>query len=525
MALGRFGAVLLRVWREASGHREIEVALGAVASLLAERLPLAQVIVRRLDSARGAIETIGSWTSDDNASVGALRSELSPAELTELNRWLDARQIEAGGASDRKGPLRSLLPAGLTGDVLVGPLATAGHAPGVLIVATSPGEHFAASHQRAFRLLLDPFSAWLENDHWRRELSALREAAEADKRSLLARLGRTTMNEPIIGAARGLKSVIQGVDQVSRTHVPVLILGETGSGKEVIARAIHERSPRAGGPFLRVNCGAISPELVDSELFGHERGSFTGAQAQRKGWFERADGGTLFLDECGELSLPAQVRLLRILQDGMFERVGGERPVHVDVRIVAATHRNLEEMVREGRFRQDLWYRIAVFPLRLPPLRDRLEDIAEMAQHFASKSVQRLGMPKVELTEEDIRLLNSYDWPGNVRELAAVIERAVILSSGGHLDLAKALGPLPAATARSSEPAVEVASPKPNAGPFTSLDEAMVRHIEDALARTLGRIEGPFGAASLLDINPHTLRGRMRSLGIEWRRFRKSHEA
>ena len=181
---------------------------------------------------------------------------------------------------------------------------------------------------------------------------------------------------------------MEQVQLVAPSDTPVLILGETGSGKEVVARAIHSRSRRASGPFLRINCGAISPDLVDSELFGHERGSFTGAVAERKGWFERADCGTLFLDECGELPLPAQVRLLRVLQDGTFQRVGGERPLHVDVRVIAATHRDLPAMVASGQFREDLWYRIAVFPVRLPPLRERLADIPALATHFALRAAE-----------------------------------------------------------------------------------------------------------------------------------------
>jgi hydrogenase-4 transcriptional activator len=310
----------------------------------------------------------------------------------------------------------------------------------------------------------------------------------------------------------------------------VLILGESGSGKEVVARAIHERSNRVKGPFLRVNCGAISPDLIDSELFGHEKGSFTGASGLRKGWFERADGGTLLLDECGELTPGAQVRLLRVLQDGTFERVGGESQVTVNVRIIAATHRNLEAMTVDGSFRQDLWYRLSVFPLRLPSLRERKNDIASMAAHFASRSAQRLGMPLLQLERDDIERLTAYPWPGNVRELAAVIERAVILGEGRRIDVAKALGNQPAAPERAPA-VVEAASaagalpigPDLGGGKFPTLDEAMAQHIEAALVRTHGRIEGPFGAARVLRINPHTLRGRMRNLGLNWQRFRNPH--
>ena len=291
--------------------------------------------------------------------------------------------------------------------------------------------------------LLEPFAVWLDNDRRLRELSALREAAEADKQSLLSRLGRHDISDTIIGIDTGLRPVMERVALVAPTAAPVLILGETGSGKEVVARTIHDRSRRASGPFLRVNCGAIPTELVDSELFGHERGSFTGAVGDRKGWFERADGGTLFLDECGELTPAAQVRLLRILQDGTFERVGSEHSVTVDVRVIAATHRDLQAMVAAGTFREDLWYRLAVFPLRLPPVRERIEDIPSMAAHFALRAAKRTGVAAVLPTPEDLSLLANYSWPGNVRELRTVIERAVILGDGKHLEVATALGAVP----------------------------------------------------------------------------------
>ena len=253
------------------------------------------------------------------------------------------------------------------------------------------------------RVLLEPFSVALENDRRLREMEALREAAEADKRSLLTRLGRRQLADTIVGAEAGLGAVMERVELVARSDAPVLIFGETGTGKELIARAIHGRSNRSAGPFHRVNCGAIPPELIDSQLFGHEQGAFTGAVEMRRGWFERADGGTLFLDEIGELPLAAQVRLLRILQDGQLERVGGQKAIHVDVRIVAATHCDLAGMVTEGRFREDLWYRIAVFPMFLPPLRERRDDIPALAQHLAERAATRFGLPLASPSAEDVR--------------------------------------------------------------------------------------------------------------------------
>jgi transcriptional regulator with GAF, ATPase, and Fis domain len=344
----------------------------------------------------------------------------------------------------------------------------------------------------------------------------------------------------IVGAESGLKAVMERVQLVASSDVPVLILGDTGTGKEVVARAIHTRSPRASKPFLRVNCGAIPPELIDSQLFGHERGSFTGASDQRKGWFERADGGTLFLDEIGELPLAAQVRLLRVLQEHHIERVGGQETIHVDVRIIAATHRDLATMVHEKTFREDLWYRINMFPILLPRLCERLEDIPALAKHFVRKAAASFGFPYVELSIGDIDRLLEYDWPGNIRELQAVIDRAVILGRGVKLDIATALGigltqRFTPAVPESDEPTFYEVIPETPASRLAvtasptisasdtrvdSLNEAIRRHIERALILAKGQIEGKRGAAQVLNINPHTLRAKMRKLSIRWSDYR-----
>lgn len=328
------------------------------------------------------------------------------------------------------------------------------------------------------------------------------------------RLKRAGLNEVIVGADAGLREVMAAVRQVARADVPVLILGETGSGKEVVARALHAQSRRADGPILRVNCGAIPPELIDSELFGHERGSFTGAVGARKGWFERADGGTLFLDEIGELPLAAQVRLLRVLQDGSFQRVGGERPLSVDVRLVAATHRDLRQAVRDGGFREDLWFRIAVFPIPLPPLRERPQDIPALAVHFSLRAAERLGLPPRMPDADDLAMLSAYAWPGNIRELASVIERAAILGDGRQLEVARALGVSPPLAAMMPQPASSRALPR--------FEDMTRQHIETALSQCHGRVEGPFGAARLLDLNPHTLRSKMRKLGLAGKSYKQA---
>jgi transcriptional regulator with GAF, ATPase, and Fis domain len=337
----------------------------------------------------------------------------------------------------------------------------------------------------------------------------------------------------VVVMGTGLRDVVARVENVASTDTPVLLEGETGSGKEVIARMIHARSRRASGPMIRVNCGAISPELVDSELFGHERGSFTGATSTRLGWFERADGGTLFLDEVAELSLAAQVRLLRVLQDGTLERVGSGRALKVDVRVVTATHRDLRAMCAVGAFREDLWYRISVFSVRIPPLRDRMQDVPALAAYFAHRAGVRLtGVPLVAKPEEVAALLD-YPWPGNVRELAAVIERAAILGGGRRLEVAAALGDGRgmaragvagagvAGAGAVSGLATATSTSTASALPFPTLDDATRAHIERALSLTSGRIEGRGGAADLLGLNPHTLRGKMRKLGLDWNAFRR----
>lgn len=321
--------------------------------------------------------------------------------------------------------------------------------------------------------------------------------------------------ERLIGGDTGLAAVMGRARIVARSNAPVLLFGETGTGKEIIARAIHEHSTFRRGPFRRVNCGAISPELIDSELFGHEAGAFTGAVGRRKGWFEQANGGTLFLDEVGELAPAAQVRLLRVVQEGEVMRVGGERPVRVNVRLVAATHRDLPSMVEAQTFREDLYYRLSVFPIVIPPLRDRPSDIRAFAEYFAERAANRFGVRPVPMSDDDVRLLSEYGWPGNVREMAAVMDRAVLVGQGRTLDIAAALGQSPVPMAYDQP----VRAPSPSRS-IEPLDEVIRRHIEAALRQTQGRIEGPHGAARLLRINPHTLRSRMRKLKISWRAFR-----
>jgi transcriptional regulator with GAF, ATPase, and Fis domain len=493
------------LWRQASLAADVEGFFARAGVELLDQLGATAIAVRALDREHDRLDTIAMVRHGalGVATVAHPRHDLDGAATERIATWIESGAPERASATNASPVARDVL-RGLVESLddswwlaPLGPL-------GVLIVAGA-----CAIDRRALAEACEPIAAVMARAKNRRELEQMREAAEADKEAALARLQLRDMSVAIVGEHAGLRDVMRQVEQVAPTPTPVLVYGETGSGKEVVARAIHERSRRARGPVLRVNCGAIAPELVDSELFGHERGSFTGAATQRHGWFERADGGTLFLDEIAELPLAAQVRLLRVLQDGVFERVGGTRSLQVDVRVVAATHRDLADMVRRGLFREDLWYRINVFVIRLPPLRQRRADIAALAAHFAERAARRFGVAALHVSAAQVAMLESYGWPGNVRELAAVIERAAILGEGRGLDIERALGVQPSV------------APAHDAGDrFPTLDEAMRHHIERALARTLGRVDGQTGAARLLGLHPNTLRSRMNKLGVRRERFR-----
>jgi transcriptional regulator with GAF, ATPase, and Fis domain len=307
-----------------------------------------------------------------------------------------------------------------------------------------------------------------------------------------------------------VREVARRARQVAETNTPVLILGETGTGKERLARAIHRWSPRAEQPFVTINCAAIPHGLLESELFGHVKGAFTGANRDRPGRFQMANGGTLLLDEIGELPMELQAKLLRALQEGRFEPVGSDQTVRVDVRLLAATHVDLEKAIRERRFREDLYYRLSVFPLRLPALRERLEDLPRLAAFLLEEQSRRTGRRGVRLTPEALARLAAYAWPGNLRELANVLERAVILSP--RRDLGPDALDLPGA--RALEPAP--VEPEPKEGPrVLTLDEMQRRHIERVLALTGGRLYGRGGAAQLLGLKPSTLQSRMQKLGVK----------
>jgi hydrogenase-4 transcriptional activator len=520
--------LLVDVWRTTSRSAPLGDTLPRLAALLARVVAADYIAVRHFDAAGRRLETVAASAIRPCALPALTRDALSDGDLQAFAEW--CRSGSATLASNSRAPsiVRLAAPPGpkAGGDLIVAPLRSGDTALGAFAIVARAGRGISDAHVALAGELMAPLAAALENDLRLKEFSRSREALEADKRALLQRLERQELADTIVGRESGLQHVMERVDQVAPTDAPVLLLGETGTGKEVVARAIHSKSRRAGGPIVRVNCGALPSGLIDSELFGHEKGSFTGAVAMRKGWFERADGGTLFLDEIAELPLDAQVRLLRIVQDGTFERVGGQRSQSVDVRVIAATHRNLRDMVARGTFRDDLWYRIGVFPIEIPPLRARREDIPALAAHFALRAGMRMGGAPLSLGPDDVNLLVAYPWPGNVRELAAVIERAAILGDGRYLRLAAALGGAvgtsPPRQTGASGPAAPARGEIDRASVVT-LDEATTAHIERALSATGGRIEGPRGAAALLHINPHTLRARMRKLRIDWTRFRGDH--
>jgi transcriptional regulator with GAF, ATPase, and Fis domain len=337
----------------------------------------------------------------------------------------------------------------------------------------------------------------------------LRDRLADDNRYLNRELLRISGDE-IVGADFGLRDVMRKIRQVAPTESPVLLSGETGVGKDVIANAIHLGSPRRDGPFIAVNCGAIPDSLLDSELFGHEKGAFTGALATKRGRFERADGGTILLDEIGEMPLEAQVRLLRVLQNHEIERVGGTERIPVDIRVIAATNKNLKGMVENGRFREDLWFRLNVFPIVVPPLRDRVSDIPALVKHFVERKAAELKFAESPtLAPGAIDNLRTYHWPGNVRELENLIERSMILHRGEPLrfdDLGTPQQPTPV--------------PQPLEERPLDLDSVTALHVRRVLEMTGGKIHGPGGAGELLGINPNTLRSKMKRLGIPFPKSR-----
>lgn len=369
-------------------------------------------------------------------------------------------------------------------------------------------EEYSEHHADVLQAEHKNLSLWLRDFTHRFEDRVRQTQWENEREAIIRRLDHLG-KDCIVGSQTGLKKVLDMARRVSPLKSTVLITGETGSGKEVLANAIHRMSARFSGPFVSVNCGAIPETLLDSELFGYEQGAFTDAQKMRKGFFEQADGGSIFLDEIGELSQAAQVKLLRLLQTMEFYRVGGRHPLSVDVRVLAATNRDLDEMARQGLFRHDLLYRLNVYPIHVPPLKSRKSDIPALAYHFAKYKAREMAIAwKPKFAPVAIEQLEAYDWPGNVRELQNVIERKLILSQGAPLSFGDLTSP------GGKAPSARGGAEKLTMADFPSLNTIIQNYIEEALAYTEGKIEGPDGAAHLLELPPSTLRAKMKKYGI-----------
>jgi formate hydrogenlyase transcriptional activator len=421
---------------------------------------------------------------------------------------------------------------GVRSYVLV-PLVAQGRSVGVLAVASTRPDQYAESDAAFLQEAANQIVLAVENMKAYEAITTLNErlrVALVEVEMLRNRLQEENVYlqdeihvehnyAELVGSSPALLDVLRQIDQVAPTDATVLVYGETGTGKELVARAIHKRSLRHERPLVKVNSSAISAGLVESELFGHVKGAFTGAIERHVGRFALADQGTIFLDEVGELPLETQVKLLRVLQEQEFEPVGSNQTVKVDVRVIAATNRNLTEAVREGRFRADLFYRLNVVELRVPPLRERAADIPQLAMFFLGRFAKKFGRPTQTISAETMERLVRYPWPGNIRELQNVIERAVVLSRGPALELGRDLLPSagradagPSVERPKAEPASERPAPSGLAGVLEDTERA---HIVAALERADGVIEGPRGAAKLLDIHPNTLRSRMEKLGIK----------
>ena len=403
--------------------------------------------------------------------------------------------------------------------MLVVPIWQRSDGAAVLLLASPNPAGFDLNDLATVQGLVPQITLALENLFAFEQIEALKAQVEQERTYLIDEINTDRPADGLIGTSPALRQIRQRIAQVADTDATVLITGETGTGKEVVARAVHQASPRRGRALVKINCAALPAQLIESELFGHEKGAFTGAVERRVGKFELADGGTIFLDEVGELPLDLQAKLLRVLQEKEFERLGGNRVLHTDARVLAATNRVLEDEVRAGRFRADLYYRLNVFPIHLVPLRERPQDITPLVQHYLASLSKRLARSARPVRPADLAALLAYSWPGNVRELEHVLEQAIIVSQGPWLEFGgfAAGGPLLAlpASPTPAETLAPAAAPEAEADkPLKTLREQERDHILAALQRTSGRVSGAQGAAVLLDINPKTLEARMKKLGI-----------
>lgn len=501
--------------RRICGNLEIEEGLHSCIKYISQFMPADRMYLQRYQPDLDSMHLIARTDKEHNEKMNTLvpLTKEAKIKLTELAQvWRDGKLppiLIINDPADE--PVTKCMLEALNepmSSALSLPLVIGNTIIGTLVLLAEGNNRYSKENAELFSVLKLPFFVALSNTLKHREVIALKELLADDNRYLRRELRRISGDE-IVGTNFGLKDTMYKVQQVASLDSPVLLLGETGVGKDVIANAIHYSSSRSNGPFVKVNCGAIPDTLIDSELFGHEKGAFTGALTQKRGRFERADTGTIFLDEIGELPLQAQVRLLTVLQSREIERVGGVKTIPLDIRIIAATNRNLETMVQERAFREDLWFRLNVFPVWIPPLRERLSDIPALLHHFIVQKSKELKLPDIpKVSPGATEALMSYSWPGNVRELQNVVERELILNPSGPLDFKHSIMAIDGNTGLSRN----------HVSGTDSLDEMTRHHIRKVLVKTGGKIHGSGGAAELLGINANTLRNRMNKLGIRYKR-------
>jgi len=501
-------------YRQASlricGSLEIEKAMHNCVRYVARYMPADDVTLYLTEHGLGALRLIARATADGGEKLNHI-IPLPPEARVALKGTLlpDVRIVNDPELDPVARPGARFLGL-LNSSFLIMFLVSEGKRlrTAAAVLRVDGKNRYEPEHLHLFALLNEPFVIALSNHLKHIELLKLKELLDDDNRYLNQELRRRNPDE-LVGGDFGLRQVMEKVRQVAPQRSAVLLLGETGGGKEVIADAIQRYSRRRNGPYIKVSCGAISPTLIDSELFGHEKGAFSGAVSRKRGRFERAHKGTIFLDEIGELTPEAQLRLLRVLQNREVERVGGTETIPVDIRVIAATHRNLAQMVETKQFRQDLWFRLNVFPIVIPPLRERVEDIPALIKYFIEKKSRELNLPPPPgLSPGAVDRLLHYPWRGNVRELENVVERALILSKGTPLrfkELDIALTP--------ENPFHSQATPTAE---IPTLEELNIQHIRRVLQLTQGKINGPNGCAAILGIKPNTLRARMDKLGISY---------
>ena len=493
-----------QVTKRVCSHLDIEKAMHSCLEYLMPFLPAQSIYLQLFEQDYGAMRIIAGATASGGEKLDML-IPLPKISRGALENWHPKIEL-INDAESTQLSMKITQTLGIKdSSLLIMPLKIENNILGHLVLTAEGKDRYSEKHTKLFSLLNEPFVIAMSNTLKHQEIIRLKEMLADDNRYLHQELNRMS-GDRIVGEDFGLKNVMEMVRKVASLDSPVLLLGETGVGKDVIANVIHYSSSRRNAPFIKVNSGAIPETLMDSELFGHEKGAFTGALTQKRGRFERAHQGTIFLDEIGELPPSAQVRMLRVLQSKEIERVGGSEPITVDIRIIAATHRNLEDMIRSERFREDLWFRLNVFPIMISPLRQRKEDIPALVHYFLERKSRDLKLPGTpRLTKGAIDRLMTYDWPGNVRELENVIEREIILNREGPIDFSRII------ITQKNDKSTAFQN---NEAEFLELDALMSLQIQRALIKTNGKIHGPAGAAKLLGINPSTLRSRMEKLGI-----------